>query len=263
MENIKDYQKQIRKIVSALNYLAKAKTLFEQAKWLDKTKHILSSTDFAGILEAISDKHTDVNDKIKNLLRTRREDFIKKCSENQIKIERVDSYDRFDVLKIEYKGNDVIISFSNIKMLKKTLSTGDEVYLACIEILDKLRSSPFDRSKFFSRLQLALKFMKSAEPDAVTNDGSVVLKKILIFLQMAIHYEKNKKTLPYELAQFIYDLGRFISKGVVYGNYRIELETPAHAFVKEALIIPNLDNPTFPGRPVRKIRITRYEEKER
>ena len=52
-----------------------------------------------------------------------------------------------------------------------------------------------------------------------------------------------KNIEPYPLAQFIYDLARFLREGVVLGEERIMTQTPSMRESRETIHIPNLEHP--------------------
>lgn len=263
MKNLKDFQKPIRRLANALTMPAKAgKSLFEREKWIKRLKNCLNGIDLSELEKVVDDEHREVQNQIVNQLKARREEFLNRSREHRFEVERVDSYDRFDVLKVEYKGSKVVISLSNVKLLQQDLATGEEIFEACKGELEKLRNGPFDREQFFSQIKLAISFLRLAEPDSVSPDRSVTLRAVYPLMRLVKNYQ-SRKDISYKLAQFIYDLGRFLAGGVMVENYRVQMETPAQAFTREALIIPNLDNPNGIGKPVRKIKLVPIVEKNR
>jgi hypothetical protein len=260
MENLKKLQKELRKIVNSLTMPAKAKNnLFEKKKWLENAKAVLKRFDILLIKEEIDTLYGHVDRDISQQLKARREDFMNISRQNQYKAERIDSYDKFDILKVEYKGNIVIVSLNNVKLRQKELATGEEIFEMCKTELKKLQSSEFDRKNFFSQLKLSISFLKLAKPKTISPNGSVILKEVYPLMRLVREYQSQKKMI-YELPQFIYDIARFVDGGVTEKNYRMEMETPAKAFTREALIIPNLANPISVGKPVRKIRLVPLKE---
>ena len=174
----------------------------------------------------------------------RREDLDRAARDADISFKRYGEFDQFDVFKLIYKGEKVIVFVGSEKLKEMGVSDGAKLCADLKGELTRLKRPEFSRETFLRTTQLAVAMAREA---GKAKEGKPKVRDLFPYLVAAfqvtsVDFPKrpSKATFrDYSMAEFAFDLARFGEDGWQCGRHTIRSQAPNMATQKEALALPS------------------------
>ncbi len=168
---------------------------------------------------------------------------------------------RVDIFRVELEGATASISLGGAKVERAKETDGDKLFARLRKIREGLDQSPFNREDFFKLLKSSYASCRRGS----ATDEFVPVRELHRELMLerarqseAFRRSPEPKNVPaYPLHQFVFDLARFIQKGVGVGEERLVTTVPSMRESANTVFIPNLDHPLGNETPAARLAIKR------
>lgn len=245
METIQDFAKTIDRL---------SKTL---AKWVkhqggkaedvlviaEKAVEDCKAIDFDAAQSAIERAHETLVKELSDSLGKRREELEKTAQTTGVPFKRSANSDQFDLLRLEYKREKVIVFIGSEKYKELAVADGAKLCENLRAELQKLRRPNYSRESFLRTLRLAIALAREA---GKSKEGKSKVRDLFPFFVVALQMSSSdfvKKPSKnafreYSMAEFAFELARFGEDGWQCGNQAIRSQGPNMGSQKEALMLP-------------------------
>ena len=170
---------------------------------------------------------------------------------------------RVGIFRVEFEGESAVVSLGGVEVERTKEVGGEKLFKRLKELRAALEQCPLNRAVFFKQMQASYATCRRA---GATNEFIAVrdLHRELMLERAraseAFRKRPEPKNVPaYPLHQFIFDLARFIQKGVAVGDDRLVTTTPSMRESAGTVFIPNLDHPLGNETPAARLAIKRNQ----
>lgn len=245
MKTIQEFAKEIDRFSKTLARLVKrpSANVEDVLVIAEKAVQDCKSVDFGALQSALGLEHASLTRNWNDSLAKRREDLEKAARAAGIPFKRIGSVDQFDLLKLEYKREKVLIYIGSEKFKELAVAEGAKLSDDLRAELQKLRRQDFSRESFIHTLKLALAWAREA---GKAREGRAKVRDLFPFFVVALQISSSdfvrrpskNSFRDYSMADFAFELARFGEDGWECGNQRIGSQGPNMASHKEALMLP-------------------------
>ena len=234
-------------LVAAVKSRAFGRT--DYAKQIEEASRLASQIDWAALKGTIEREASEVRERMETNLQSRREKLHQAAGAGQWHAQIGGQYDRIDIFQVEYEGATAVVKLGGVPCERVKEVEGEKLFARLKQLKAGLEKSPFQREVFFRQLKGAY---GTCCRTSGTGDEFVPLREVHreMVLERARGSERFRKSGEaksiegYSLAQFVFDLARFVREGVTVGEERVVMPTPSMRESREAIHIPNLEHPT-------------------
>lgn len=239
----------LKKLAEALSHAAKAQAQgkADAGKRLEEAFRLTEQFDWPGFVTEL--KNACDHD------RTTREAALQSRREKLLLAARAagEPYDdstravRIGIFHVGFEGESALASIGGIEVERTKEANGERIFQRLQELRRQLEQVPFHREAFFKQVKAAHTACRQAgAPDDFVSIRDLHRELVLERARASEAFRKHpdpKNVPPYPIHQFIFDLARFIQKGVGVGEERLVTTTPSMRESVRTVFIPNLDHP--------------------
>lgn len=245
MTTIQDFAKAIDRLSKSLAQLVKRQDANAEDVLVIAEKAVADckAVDFGALKSAIERTHESVAKKLSDSLGKRREELEGKAHAAGVPFKRSGNFDQFDMLKLEYKREKVLVFVGSEKYKELAVADGAKLFEVLHADLQKLRRPDFSRESFIHTLKLALAL---ARESGKAKEGRCKVRDLFPFFVAALQVASSdfvkrpskNSFRDYSMAEFTYELARFGEDGWQCGSHAIRSQGPNMASQKDAIMLP-------------------------
>ncbi len=154
---------------------------------------------------------------------------------------------RVGIFDVTFEGESVVVGLGGVEIERTKEVDGKRLFQRLRTLRKSLEEIPFNREDFFRQLKTSYATCRGRKP---ANEFVAICD---LHCELVLERARNTpafrkrpgpKNVPaYPLHQFVFDLARFIQKGVAVREERLVTRTPSMRESRRPVSIPNLDHP--------------------
>jgi len=231
-----------------------------------KALEAFRALDLDELARELQRRHDDLSRQEEAALQRRREALRRAAEAAGWPVRRMQESDHVGYFRVVYKGVRVSLQLGSETVERLDEVDGERLFARVTEVRERVESVPFSRPAFFASIKHALRLARSQGLD---RDGWVRIKPLYPLVVLARQALDEKFTnrpearnfTEYSLAQFAFDLARFVQQGATEGGERLRNRPPNMASIerKSTITLPSLDG-SGSGEQLGAVRVDKVEQ---
>lgn len=255
----------LKKLAAAVAAAAKATEEDEAdtAKDLDTALQLALRMDWPALVQVLENARNKERFKRDAALQSRREKLLVSARTAGEPFDDGARAVRVGVFRVDFEGESAVVCLGGVEVERTKEVDGEKLFNRLKELRATLEQSSFNRVEFFKQLQVSYSTCRRAVgADEFVSVRDLHRELVLERARTSEAFRKRPepKNVPaYPLHHFVFDLARFVQKGVMVGDDRLVTTTPSMRESAGTVFIPNLDHPLGNETPAARLAIKRNQ----
>lgn len=248
MTELEKYLPSLKKLLKTVEAASKAGVPKpDAANKLKAAGRLAQQFDWPGFVEAIKQAGEFEQHQYQESMKSRREKLLRAARAAGEPFDDGARVVRVGIFRVEFEGESAVVSLGGVEVERTKEVDGEKLFQRLKELRASLEQVPFNRAEFFKQMQASYATCRRAGvADEFVSVRDLHRELVLERARSSGAFRKRPepKNMPnYPLHQFVFDLARFIQKGVAVGEDRLVTTTPSMRESAGTVFIPNLDHP--------------------